>query len=74
MRKRAILAATVGLALTSQSATFTPRPEDAIIAIAAGVTYPNVHSEGNPGGEIRGRLCAVTPPGNTFSGINSCGS
>jgi CHRD domain-containing protein len=64
---------------TATPADLVPRPanginsfEDAMMAIAAGVTYANVHSEGNPGGEIRGRLCPASAAANTFSGVNTC--
>lgn len=46
--------------------------EDAIFAIASGVTYVNVHSQANPGGEIRGQLCPESVAANTFNGVAVC--
>lgn len=66
---------------TATEADLTRRPdrginsfEDALMAIAAGVCYVNVHTEPNPGGEIRGRLCPASAAANVFSGVNTCGS
>jgi hypothetical protein len=64
---------------TATTADLVPRPaqgiqniDDAFFAIAAGVTYANVHSELNGGGEIRGRLCPASAAANTFSGVSTC--
>lgn len=64
---------------TATASDLTVRPdrginsmEDAIMAIAAGTTYVNIHSEANPGGEIRGRLCPASAAANTFSGVSTC--
>ncbi len=50
--------------LSGSTRNFIARPaqgirsmEEAMIAIAAGNAYVNVHSQANPGGEIRGQLC-----------------
>jgi hypothetical protein len=66
---------------TATTSDLVPRPaqgiqsiEDAFFSIAAGVSYVNVHSSGNPGGEIRGRLCPASAAANTFSAISTCGS
>jgi hypothetical protein len=48
--------------------------EDAIFAIASGVTYVNIHTQANPGGEIRGQLCPENVNANTFSGVAVCTS
>jgi hypothetical protein len=48
--------------------------DDAIFAIASGVTYVNVHSQANPGGEIRGQLCPESVAANTFNGVAVCTS
>jgi hypothetical protein len=54
----------------------TPRPANGVVdadtfalMMAAGVTYVNLHSQANPGGEIRGRLCA---PANIYNGVQTC--
>jgi hypothetical protein len=46
--------------------------EDAIFAIASGVTYVNVHSQANPGGEIRGQLCPESAAANTYNAVAVC--
>jgi hypothetical protein len=46
--------------------------DDAAMAIASGLTYVNVHSQANPGGEIRGQLCPESPASNTYNGIAVC--
>ncbi len=48
--------------------------DDAMFAIAAGGTYVNVHSQANPGGEIRGQLCPTSAAGNYLSRIALCSS
>jgi hypothetical protein len=65
--------------LSGSSTTVIPRPaagvrtmQEAMVAIAAGNTYVNVHSQLNPGGEIRGQLCPAKASDNTFNGINTC--
>jgi CHRD domain len=67
--------------LTGTSRTVVPRPaqgirtmEEAIFAIAAGNTYANLHSQANPGGEIRGQLCPTSAEGNHLSRIALCTS
>lgn len=47
--------------------------DDAVMAIAAGVTYVNVHTQANPGGEIRGQLCPESAAANTFNLVSVCG-
>lgn len=46
--------------------------DEAMIAIAAGNTYVNVHSQANPGGEIRGQLCPAKATDNGFTAIALC--
>jgi hypothetical protein len=46
--------------------------DDVMTAIASGVTYVNVHTQANPGGEIRGQLCPESAQANTFNGIATC--
>lgn len=46
--------------------------DDAVFAIASGVAYFNVHTQANPGGEIRGQLCPDSPIANTFNGVAVC--
>lgn len=46
--------------------------DDAVFAIASGVTYFNVHSQANPGGEIRGQLCPESSAANTFNLVAVC--
>lgn len=65
--------------LQGTTRNFTARPErgirsmeEAMIAIAAGNAYVNVHSQANPGGEIRGQLCPDTGSDNRFNGIATC--
>ena len=65
--------------LTGSTRNFTARPErgirsmeEAMIAISAGNTYVNVHSQANPGGEIRGQLCPEKGSDNGFNGIALC--
>ena len=66
--------------LAGSTRSFTARPErgirsmeEAMVAIASGNTYVNVHSQANPGGEIRGQLCPEKGSDNTFNGIALCG-
>ena len=46
--------------------------QEAMIAIASGNTYVNVHTQANPGGEIRGQLCPAKGSDNGFNGIALC--
>jgi len=46
--------------------------EEAMTAIAAGNSYVNVHSQANPGGEIRGQLCPDKSNDNRITGISLC--
>jgi hypothetical protein len=64
---------------TLTAANLIPRPavgvssfEDAIMTIASGAAYVNVHSQVNPGGEIRGQLCPDSPSANLFNGVATC--
>lgn len=65
--------------ISGSTTAFIARPvagirsmQEAMVAIAAGNTYVNVHSQLNPGGEIRGQLCPAKASDNTFNGINTC--
>ena len=65
--------------LAGSTRAFTARPErgirsmeEAMVAIASGNAYVNVHSQANPGGEIRGQLCPEKGSDNTFNGIALC--
>jgi hypothetical protein len=65
--------------LTGSSRTVIPRPavgirtmEEAMFSISAGATYVNLHTQVNPGGEIRGQLCPTDPSANIFTGIAVC--
>jgi CHRD domain len=65
--------------LSGSTKNFTARPaqgirsmEEAMIAIAAGNAYVNVHSQANPGGEIRGQLCPAKGSDNQFNAIAVC--
>jgi hypothetical protein len=64
---------------TVSSSALQPRPaqgiltfEDAIFSIASGVAYVNVHTQINPGGEIRGQLCPTSASANVFNRIAAC--
>ncbi|MGE3842758.1 MAG: CHRD domain-containing protein [Vicinamibacterales bacterium] len=46
--------------------------DDAIMAIASGTAYVNVHSQVNPSGEIRGQLCPTSAKDNLFNGTAIC--
>jgi hypothetical protein len=46
--------------------------DDAALAIASGATYFNVHSQVNPGGEIRGQICPTGEAANGFTRIATC--
>jgi hypothetical protein len=46
--------------------------DDAALSIASGATYFNVHSQVNPGGEIRGQICPLSEVANGFTGIATC--
>ena len=65
--------------LSGSTKAFTARPaqgirsmDEMMIAIAAGNAYVNVHSQANPGGEIRGQLCPDKGNDNRFTGIALC--
>jgi hypothetical protein len=46
--------------------------DDLAFSIASGASYVNVHTQANPGGEIRGQLCPESAKHNTLSGIALC--
>jgi hypothetical protein len=46
--------------------------EELVAAIASGATYVNVHTQANPGGEIRGQLCPESAAANTINGVALC--
>ena len=46
--------------------------DDVAFAIASGAAYVNVHTQANPGGEIRGQLCPETAAANVFNGVALC--
>jgi hypothetical protein len=46
--------------------------DDAVMAIASGVSYVNIHTQANPGGEIRGQLCPASAKDNFFNGVAVC--
>jgi hypothetical protein len=46
--------------------------DDIAFAIASGAAYVNVHTQANPGGEIRGQLCPTSAAANTFNGVALC--
>jgi hypothetical protein len=46
--------------------------EDALFSITGGTSYVNIHSQVNPGGEIRGQICPVSEAANTLSSIAVC--
>ena len=65
--------------LSGSTRNFIARPaqgirsmDEAMMAIAAGNAYVNVHSQANPGGEIRGQLCPAKGGDNPFNGIATC--
>ena len=65
--------------LSGSTRAFIARPaqgirsmEEMMIAIAAGNAYVNVHSQANPGGEIRGQLCPDKANDNRFTAIALC--
>ena len=46
--------------------------DDLAFSIASGAAYVNVHTQANPGGEIRGQLCPESAKHNTLNGIALC--
>lgn len=46
--------------------------DDLAFAVASGAAYVNVHTQANPGGEIRGQLCPESPAANTINGVALC--
>lgn len=46
--------------------------DDAAFAIASGAAYVNLHTQANPGGEIRGQLCPTSAAANVFNGVALC--
>ena len=64
---------------TARASELIARPEsgirvfdEAAFAIASGAAYVNVHTQANPGGEIRGQLCPESAAANTFNGVALC--
>lgn len=46
--------------------------DDLAFAIASGAAYVNVHTQANPGGEIRGQLCPESAAANMINGVALC--